>query len=626
MLSGFEAFQSHGLFSDLNPEILLDVSRQSTEVFVPAGHVVFRQGDPSDSLYIVAAGRLGISIERDGHEPTSVFEAGTGQIVGEMGVLTGAPRSASVISLRDSLLFKLSKDTFEELLEAHPALTRRIACNLSERLRQSNVRTCTRNHPVRTFAIMPAGEAAPTADFVQQFIRALSEIGPTRLITKETVERQLNSTNMSDRRVAYWLNEQEGKFAFLVYQTDLYSSPWTSRCLRQADMLLSVAQFDQPKQPNDIERMLASTGARFTEAFAKNSHPRTDLVLLHRDATSRPSGTAEWLAGRSIKQHHHIYPNSSNNVGRLARVLTGKAASLVLGGGGARGFAHIGAIQAIEEAGITIETIGGTSQGALIGAQYAMGMTPVEMIETNRALFRDYRPFKGDLTFPIFSFLTGSTSNKGLQSLFGATKIADLKIPFFCISANLSLAKVIVERDEAVWKAVRCSMALPGLMPPVIKGGQLIIDGGVLNNLPVDVMRESCNGSIIAVDVSPPVDLLADSEDRDSLGFLDFVQRKLFGQRSGGGSIPHLIEILMRTAFLSSIQHREAMAKHADLLIHPPMSGFSLLGWKNLETLVEIGYRTTREKLKGWNGRFPSSTSDEISDAGYATEELSVAI
>ena len=112
-------------------------------------------------------------------------------------------------------------------------------------------------------------------------------------------------------------------------------------------------------------------------------------------------------------------------------------------------------------------------------------------------------------------------------------------------------------------------------------------------------MRANCNGGIIAVDVSPPVDLLVGCEDRDTLSFLDFVRRKLF-PRKQQGSIPHLIEILMRTAFLSSIHHRETMAKHADLLIHPPMSEYGLLAWDDLEKLVEIGYQTTREKLKEW--------------------------
>jgi len=285
-------------------------------------------------------------------------------------------------------------------------------------------------------------------------------------------------------------------------------------------------------------------------------------------------------------------------------VLTGRAVGLVLGGGGSRGFAHIGALRAIEEAGIPIESIGGTSQGALIGAQYAMGLTPREMIEINRTMFREFRPFKGDRTIPIHSFVTGVTSNRGLQNLFGKLHISDLKIPFFSIAANLSMATLIVDRHHPVWKAVRCSMSLPGLMPPVIEGGNLIVDGGVLNNLPVDIMRESCDGSVIAVDVSPPVDMLVECEDREHLRFIDFARRKLSGRKR----IPNLIEIINRTAFLSSIHHREEMARHADLLIHPQMAGYGLLDWHLLEKLVEIGYDTTQARLKEWTGSARLST------------------
>jgi predicted acylesterase/phospholipase RssA len=126
-------------------------------------------------------------------------------------------------------------------------------------------------------------------------------------------------------------------------------------------------------------------------------------------------------------------------------------------------------------------------------------------------------------------------------------------------------------------------------------------------------MRDHCNGGIVAVDVSPPVDLLVDCEDRDSLGFLGYVRHKFFGPK-GTGPIPHLIEILMRTGFLSSIHHREEMSKHADLLIHPPMSGYGLLDWGNLETLVEIGYQTTRERLKHWTDPATLRTTGEHKD------------
>ena len=559
-------------------------------------------------------------MEQDGQESARIYEVTRGHIVGEMGLLTGDPRSATVRSLRDSVLFRLSKGRFDELLELHPALTRRIACNLSERLKQSNTRPFKSGYSVKTFAVMPAGEVTPIASFMEQLIRAFSEIGSTRWITKATVEQAIGSSDMSDSRVVRWLDEQENKFDYLIYETDPQPSPWTFRSIRQADRLLSVARIEGSGDLNAIERKLASMASESPES--ERRHLRADLILLHRDVHYRPSGTPEWLAVRSADKHYHVCDDNPKDLRRLAGVLTGKAVGLVLGGGGARGFAHIGAFRAIEEAGIAIETIGGTSQGALIGAQYAMGMTPSEMIASNRTLFRDFRPFKGDMTLPIFSFLSGATSNKGLQGLFGKTDISDLKIPFFCISNNLSLAKLIVHRNQPVWKAVRCSMSLPGLMAPVIEGRHLIVDGGVLNNLPADIMRQHCNGSIIAVDVSPPVDLIADCEDRDSFGFLDFIRRKIFRSKKSG-SIPHLIEILMRTAFLSSIHHREAMTKYADLVVHPPMAGFSLLGWDNLETLVEIGYQTTREQLRNWTGstvlRMPESVAKEACAEPLAT-------
>ncbi len=615
-LQAYDLLRPLSFFVGLSPAILRDVASRCTQVMLPAGHILFRQGEPSDSMYIVSTGRLDVSLEAESRRPGSIYEAGRGQIVGEMGILSGAVRSATVRSLRDSLLFRLSKEAFEELLDRHPTLSRRIAVDLSERLRKSNERVFERHYNVKTFTIIPAGELAPTTEFTAKLIRVLSEIGSTRLITKRIVSEAVGSTDMTDSRVVHWLNEQESKYAYLIYEADLQPSAWTSRCIRQADRLLAVTRFEGSRDPNEIEQFLTRMVAEMPR-----SHPRIDLILLHREVGFQPVNTPEWLAGRSAEKHHHIANDSVKDFRRLARVLAGKAVGLVLGGGGSRGFAHIGAIRALEEAGIAIETIGGTSQGALIAAQYAMGLTPGEMIEVNKILFRDYRPLKGDRTIPVFSFLTGKTSNKGLQWMFGKRYISDLKLPFFAVSNNLSQAKVIVHRDDPVWRAVRCSMALPGLMPPVIEGGNLIVDGGVLNNLPVDIMRDQCHGSVVAVNVSPPVDLIANCEDKDNLSFWEFMRRKWFGKKDGG-SIPNMLEILMRTAFLSSIHHRETMARYADLLVHPPMAGVGLLDWDKIDDLVEVGYQETRARLQHWTGRPGSSTEAPGTEAGLPITRL----
>jgi predicted acylesterase/phospholipase RssA/CRP-like cAMP-binding protein len=601
-----------GFFAGLHPAILSDIASSCIEVAMPAGEYVFRQGDPSDSIYIVSAGRLEVSVERPEGDPVTVAEVGRGQIVGEMGLLTGDPRSASLLSLRDSLLFRLSKDRFDQLIDDYPALTKRIASTLSQRLKASNNHAPHRRHAAKTFAVIPAGKAAATGAFIDKLLYALNQIGRACRISGSAVSAAMASGDLSERSVVNWLNEQEAQFDFLVYEADPHLSDWTFRCIRQADRLLAVTRFENDKSLNEIEAKLAAMSAH-----SPRSHPRMHLVLLHRDAAIAPNGTPDWLAGRPVERHHHVWTDSSAGYVRLARVLSGRAVGLVLGGGGARAFAHIGAIRALEEAGITIEAIGGTSLGALIAAQYAFGFTPTEMVDTNRLLFREFRPFKGDYTLPFYSFVSGKRTNKGLQNLFGKTHTSDLRIPFFCVSNNLSLAKVIVHRSDPVWKAVRCSMGLPGLMPPIIEHGQLIVDGGVLNNLPVDVMRDYGQGAVVAVDVSPPVDLLTDSEDRDHLGSFDFIRRKLFG-RKGSLGVPLLAEILMRTAFLSSINHREEMSRQADLCIHPPMAGYGLLGWENLEKLVEVGYQVTRDRLKEWND--PAIVTARNRDAAKARE------
>lgn len=605
MSSELNFLSSLEFFSGLSEEILEDLAQHCTQVVVPAGQIVFRSGDVSDALYVVSIGRLIVSIQQEdddleGNMPLVVHEAGRGQMVGEMGLLTGESRSATVSSARDSVLLRLSKDSFEQVVERHPSLALRIARDLAQRLRRSNTRTTIRPYNVKTFAVMPAGEIWPIRSFVEPLLRALDAIGPVRRITKALVEECVGCSDMTDRRVIHWLDEQEERFAYVLYEADPSLTDWTSRCIRQADRILTVSAFENNRQLNEIEREFVKRDRDSRAAGNTPGRPKIDLVLLHKERSFSPVNTLRWLSDRSVEQHHHVSINSAGDMKRLATALTGKAFGLVLGGGGARGFAHIGALKAIDEAGLTLECIGGTSQGALIGAQYAMGLTSDEMIAMNKRLFKDFRPFKGDVTVPVFAFLTGATTNKGLQQLFGDRHISDLKIPFFCVSANLSLAKLMVQQNELVWKALRCSLSLPVLMPPVVQKGQLIVDGGVLNNFPVDIMRNHCDGRIIAVDVSPPVDLLADSDDRYTLTFSEFLRRKL--SRKKRGAIPHLLEILMRTAFLSSIHHRQAIAKYADLLVHPPMAGYSLLDWDHLETLVEVGYKATQETLKTWTG------------------------
>ena len=199
----------------------------------------------------------------------------------------------------------------------------------------------------------------------------------------------------------------------------------------------------------------------------------------------------------------------AEDLGRLARILAGCAIGVTLGGGGARGFAHIGVIRALEEARIPIDMICGVSMGAIIAGQYAMGWDWPTMIRSNKRLLADRR-LNTDLALPLFSLSSGRRFRSALKTFFGEIEIEDLWLSYFCTSCNLSSSELVVHRRGRLWWSVNASNAIPGLLPPVLDGGQLLIDGGVLNNQPGDLLKEVCGGPVIVSMVSPRKDLAMD--------------------------------------------------------------------------------------------------------------------
>ena len=177
----------------------------------------------------------------------------------------------------------------------------------------------------------------------------------------------------------------------------------------------------------------------------------------------------------------------------------------MLGGGGARGFAHLGALRAFQEARIPIDIVGGTSMGAIVGAQYAMGYTLDHMIELNRRCFVHTNPIS-DYTIPLVSLIAGDRMSRTLKKMFGDARIEDQWLPYFCVATNLSRATIAVHQQGSLAFAVGTSIAVPGLAPPLIQNGDFLVDGGLLENVPVGVMRRVSQGRVFTVDVSKRVE------------------------------------------------------------------------------------------------------------------------
>ncbi len=391
-------------------------------------------------------------------------------------------------------------------------------------------------------------------------------------------------------RLAQWLIERESAHRFIIYQADDAWSGWSQRSIRNADHILIVADAAVDPAPGVLEQRLASV-------LAATRAPQRSLVLLHPEGVE-VANTARWLDARRLDGHYHLERGSTDDVARLARRLTGNAIGVVFGGGGARGYAHLGVLRALEELGVPVDAIGGTSMGALLAAGRAVGIGVSEMLE----LAQKYRKKLRDTTLPLVSLLAGRQLAALLDDAFGSRRIEDLPIPYFCISTNLTQAEEIIHRRGSLAGAVRASMAVPGIYPPVSRGRDLLIDGGLFNNLPIEVMASTCGGGpVLAADVSPEEDLKAPTQLPAGLSGWQVLWRRL-NPFARGPAVPGILDILLRTAQVGSVkrQKSEVAAGLAALYLRLPVDEWTLFDLDAAAKIADTGYAAAREPLRQW--------------------------
>jgi predicted acylesterase/phospholipase RssA len=283
---------------------------------------------------------------------------------------------------------------------------------------------------------------------------------------------------------------------------------------------------------------------------------------------------------------------------RLVRFVTGGAVGLALGGGGARGAAHIGVIRALMEAGIPIDMVGGTSAGGMIAAQHAMALSHEGMrkafhdalVASN--LFRKY-------TLPIISLISAAPPNDVAKEACGDTQIEDLWISFFAVSCNLSTGETVVHQRGPLWKAVRATTSLPGILVPVVEGRHLLVDGGVVDNLPSTIMKRLCGGPVIVVNVSPDSDVMLE-EDLEEIPSTLEVLWSWLNPFKKAIRVPTIMTLMVRVAVINSLFRKEIAKEQADFLLDVPVGEYDLLDFEALDELADIGYRYATEQINAW--------------------------
>ncbi|NWT28274.1 PLPL6 esterase, partial [Cardinalis cardinalis] len=634
---------------------------------VEAGRALYRQGDKSDCTYIVLNGRLRSVIQKGSGKKELVGEYGRGDLVGVVEALTRQPRATTVHAVRDTELAKLPEGTLNNIKRRYPQVVTRLIHLLSQKILGNlqqlrgpfagpGLGMTSSSEPINptsnlsTVAVLPVCDEVPMAAFTLELQHALNAIGPTLLLTSDIIRARLGSSaleSIQEYRLSGWLAQQEDLHRIVLYQTDCTLTPWTLRCIRQADCVLIVGLGDQEPALGELEQMLENTAVRALK----------QLVLLHREDGAGPARTVEWLNMRTwCSGHLHlrcprrvfsrrspaklremyekVFEKSADrhsDFSRLARVLTGNTIALVLGGGGARGCSHIGVIKAMEESGIPIDLVGGTSIGAFIGALYAEERSAVRTKQRAREWARCMNSvFETvlDLTYPITSMFSGSAFNASINRVFQDKQIEDLWLPYFNVTTDITASAMRVHTDGSLWRYVRASasytpylpplcdpkdshwlvdgcyvnnvpgslwryvrasMTLSGYLPPLCdpKDGNLLMDGGYINNLPgnaADIARNMGAKTVIAIDVGSQDETdLCNYGDSLSGWWLLWKRLNPWAEKV---KVPDMAEIQSRLAYVSCVRQLEVVKSSSYCeYIRPPIDRFKTMDFGKFDEI-----------------------------------------
>jgi len=588
---------STDLFGQLSRSALRDVMSELTHMHVRGGGTLYKVNDPGDCMYIVITGRLLVYSILPDQTQKMITEIGPGEYVGELELIMGEKRALTIKAIRDTELLKLSKLGFERLVKKHPNALLYITQNVVKRIRKVAF-SKEQSSSLRTITLVHAGTYWDINIFTESFVPVLEKQGATLVLTSERLDHFLGSGmskvdygrwDEKDNRIVEWLCEQERNYRFVVYQSDPGLTPWTRRCIRQADRILLLASARGSHEFNAVEHYMMGRGRDITNA-------RIELIILQEDSTSSPKNTAKWLKNRSVMRHHHVQKYRIQHYERVVRFLTDNAVGLVLGGGGARGCAHIGVIKALQESGITFDMIGGTSAGSGIGALLAMGHDVITMQYQIREGFLEKQPFKR-FSLPVYAIMDRFIVDQISKDWFGDLQIEDLWVNFFCISTNLTNGEVVIHKKGPVWKATRASASLPGIFAPMVEDHQVLVDGGVLDNIPAAKMKSLCGGPVILVNVTPKKDLTVDFDYDNYPGPLKTLWSWV-NPFINPIKVPSLMDIMMRVAGLSSMKKIKTEEKISDLILNPPLERFGLLAFSEMDKIIDLGYKYTCETIE----------------------------
>lgn len=578
-----ESWRPHRVPSAADPTDLSDVpllmalpdearhrlERAARLVEVPAGTLLIREGDPPGSAFVVRRGRLEVEVAG-----RVVRELGAGEVIGEIALLTGEQRSAAVRARRDSTVIEIPRDAFETMLHTDPGATRVVLRQVADRLRTAGgppgPPPPERVGVVSVVALHEGADAAAVADRLVVRMGVHLSVAVPGVVEPAGLAR---AERDHDRVVLWAPAPATGDDA-----------TWRDVCVRQADAVVLVARSDAPVPEAPFE-------------LAPATQP--ELVLVGPAPTHERR--AAWVSATDARQLTLVGGDPASDLRALADRLAGRSLGLVLAGGGARAFAHVGVLRELEEAGLHVDRVAGSSIGAVIAAAHATGMDGADLEEQCYLEWVRRQPFS-DWRLPTTSFAKGHRVHAALVRALGAdTVIEGMPRQLQVVTVDLVSRTRQVHRRGSVVDATQASARLPALFAPMpTDDGRLLVDGGVLDNLPSDLLVRRDEGPVVAVNIG-------------SGGGI---------RRPGRPRVPALGETLMRTMMIGSGGAVEAARSRGAWVLSPSSMGVGLLEFHQLDRMVESGRAAARMLLERAGGDLGTMAADGSQPSDERTVEV----
>lgn len=566
------------LFGELEEELLDQILKKGKTLRLEAGEFLFAQGDQDNSLYIVLSGRFRALAMQADHTLHALGDIGEGEPIGEFALFMAEPRSASVVAIRKSIVLELKENEYLEIIASQPVFSTKLTRFVVNRLRRNSLQqhlgTFAKN--IAVINLQPENDISEYTDAIKVQFESL-KVG-IRILDQES------HANLELQTLYEKLEKHEGLNFLISSYEDLV---WSRQCMIYADLIVLAVDFYADSNLQDIEKQL--------DLYSNNIlNKKIYLLLLHPENAKFPENTRRWFENRKIDLHIHYRKNYGPDIRRFARILANKAIGLVLGGGGAKGFSHLGAINALYEEGLEIDFLGGTSAGALYGLTASFSDFDCDRINFYSKESAESKLTSNDFTIPLISIMSGKKMRNYVKKMMGDTHLEDFWVGSYCISTNYSNSTIKIHERGLAWKQIEASIAIPGIYPPVVIDNQLHVDGGVIDNLPIQTMYNYPVQHIIAISLSQVRTQEVDFDETPTA--LQLIWSKLTGKKKY--RLPGLSSILVNSLTLNSRQKQEMKKSGVAIYLEMELKGIGMLDDSRWKEIVKKGHDQMKAALE----------------------------